>query len=249
MVAARIAADRRCGVTGVSSPAVLCLDFDGTITRRDVTDCILERFADRAWLDVERAWVAGEIGSRECLTRQMALVRAEPRELDTLLDTIEVDAGFVALADACGARDVALHIVSDGFDYCIQRILGRPEFRSRIARAHIVSSGLEWTGTGWRTFFQHPVDACEHGCATCKPLALARLRGDAPLAIFVGDGLSDRHAAATGAVLFAKSALARFCAEASIPFLAYESLAEVADGIERLLGAAAGHPSKVCELQ
>jgi 2-hydroxy-3-keto-5-methylthiopentenyl-1-phosphate phosphatase len=78
---------------------------------------------------------------------------------------------------------------------------------------------------------------------------MARLRGDAPLAIFVGDGLSDRHAAATGAVLFAKSALARFCADASIPFVAYEKLADVADGLERLLGSAAGDPPMVCEVR
>ena len=54
----------------------LFVDFDGTITCRDTTDAVLEAFADPSWLAVEREWVAGRIGSRACLTAQMALVDA-----------------------------------------------------------------------------------------------------------------------------------------------------------------------------
>ena len=57
-----------------STNAVLFLDFDGTITARDVTDAILDAYAEPGWLAVEEAWKAGHIGSRQCLTEQMALV-------------------------------------------------------------------------------------------------------------------------------------------------------------------------------
>src|SRR5438876_1154800 len=43
------------------------LDFDGTITRRDAIDAILDAYADPQWLDIEDAWKSGRIGSRECL--------------------------------------------------------------------------------------------------------------------------------------------------------------------------------------
>src|SRR5947209_2712668 len=43
---------------------VVFLDFDGTITRRDVTAVILESYAGESWLEVERRWRAGQIGSR-----------------------------------------------------------------------------------------------------------------------------------------------------------------------------------------
>ncbi|HYM23323.1 MAG TPA: MtnX-like HAD-IB family phosphatase [Vicinamibacterales bacterium] len=224
----------------MTPPAVVFLDFDGTITCRDVTDAILEQFADGEWQAVERDWIAGRIGSRECLARQMALVRAKPRDLDALIDAIEVDAGFPALAEACASRGVPLTVVSDGFDYCIRRVLNRPQFRDRLSGIGIVSSGLEWAGGAWRTFFAHPVEPCEHGCGTCKPAAMARLRGGAPIVLFAGDGLSDRHAAAqTGATVFAKNALARFCAAAAIPFVPYETLADVAVALEQVLSAAA----------
>jgi len=226
----------------VFSPAVVFLDFDGTITCRDVTDAVLERFAHAEWQDVEREWVAGRIGSRECLARQMALVRAEPRALDSLLDSIEVDPGFVPLLDACAARRVPVHIVSDGFDYCIRRVLGRPELKGRIERVNIVSSGLEWTGRAWRTFFANPAELCAHGCGTCKSLAIERLRGGAPVVLFAGDGLSDRHAAhavSRVGVAYAKSALAAFCDERAIDYLPYDTLADVAVGVERVMHAAA----------
>src|SRR5207237_3167535 len=95
--------------------AVVFLDFDGTITLRDATDAILESFADHAWLRIEDAWLSGQIGSRECLAAQMALVTATRDQVDRLLDVIGVDAGFGALLDACATRAVPVHIVSDGF--------------------------------------------------------------------------------------------------------------------------------------
>jgi 2-hydroxy-3-keto-5-methylthiopentenyl-1-phosphate phosphatase len=62
-------------------------------------------------------------------------------------------------------------------------------------------------------------------------------------AIFVGDGLSDRYAAACASVVFAKDRLAAFCDAASIPYTPYGTLADVARGLERLLEAGSGMPA------
>src|SRR5919199_417425 len=105
---------------------ILFMDFDGTITRRDVIDVILEKYADERWLEIEKQWRAGRIGSRDCLRAQVALVRATQRELDSLIDSIQVDEGFALLLEVCARHEIATHILSDGFDYCIRRILERP---------------------------------------------------------------------------------------------------------------------------
>ena len=68
------------------SRPVVFLDFDGTISRCDVVDAILEAYADPGWLQIEATWQAGGIGSRECLRAQMSLVRATRASLDRLLD-------------------------------------------------------------------------------------------------------------------------------------------------------------------
>src|SRR5438094_9374529 len=96
-------------------PIVFC-DFDGTVTQIDVTDEILTRLADPAWRDVEQEWVRGEIGSRACLERQMALVRASARELNALIDAIPVDPGFADLCRFVEDRARPLSAASDGVD-------------------------------------------------------------------------------------------------------------------------------------
>jgi len=219
------------------SRVVLFLDFDGTITVRDATDAILEAFADPEWLRVEAEWVAGNIGSRECLTTQMALVDASREQIDGVLDAIAVDPGFVSLLDVCGRHRVPVHVLSDGFDYCIDRILARGAMglAERLRRATIVSSRLRSDGSRWRASFPHPLEGCAHGCATCKPAAMASLAASDALTIFVGDGLSDRYAAASAGVVFAKDRLAAYCEETSIAYAPYATLDEVAQSVEHMI--------------
>jgi 2-hydroxy-3-keto-5-methylthiopentenyl-1-phosphate phosphatase len=224
----------------MSGPGVVVfLDFDGTITLRDATDAILDAFAKPAWLQIEDAWLAGEMGSRECLAAQMALVTATQAQVDRLLDEIGVDPGLASLLDACSTRAAPVHIVSDGFDYCIGRILGRSDLNhlARLAGSHIVSSRLRPDGRRWRATFPHPPSPCAHGCATCKPMAMERLSAVGAVTVFVGDGMSDRYAATRADIVFAKDKLAVFCDNASISYLSYDTLAVVAEAVDRLPGA------------
>src|SRR2546426_3650837 len=84
-----------------SPKAILFLDFDGTISRRDAVDAILETYADPEWLIFEAEWQAGRMGSRDCLRAQMALVRATRKQIDALLDEIGIDEDLVALLEMC----------------------------------------------------------------------------------------------------------------------------------------------------
>jgi 2-hydroxy-3-keto-5-methylthiopentenyl-1-phosphate phosphatase len=214
---------------------ILFLDFDGTITTRDATDAVLEAYADPDWLRVEEAWKAGRINSRECLTAQMALVTATAGQVDALLDSIEVDEGFVSLLGQCATSAVPVHIISDGFDYCIQRILSRHALglARYLAGVQIVSSHLEPRGTRWHASFGS-FASCTHGCATCKPETMQRLNTSGGRAVFVGDGLSDRYAAAAADVVFAKDALAGYCGERDLSYFPYKNLADVSGWVERM---------------
>ena len=214
---------------------VVFLDFDGTITMQDATDAVLEAFADPRWLDVEAEWKDGRIGSRDCLMRQVAMVNATPAQLNALLDEIEVDAGLVPLLAACAARRFPVHIVSDGFDYCIRRILARPALTLApyLMRMEIVSSHLEWTGGRWAASFPFAAASCTHGCGTCKPATMARLNPEGRPAIFIGEGLSDRFAARCATRVFAKHALASYCDREGIGYVSYDGLDEVAAQLDR----------------
>jgi len=212
------------------------LDFDGTITRRDATDAILETFARPEWRRIEEAWAEGRIGSRACLAAQMDLVAATRDEVDGLLDTIDVDPGFAGLLETCAAHRLPVFIVSDGFDYCIHRILSRPSLNlaAHLAGMPIVSSHLEERDGHWHAGFRSDGASCEHGCATCKPAVMRALNPAGRLSVFVGDGRSDRFAAACADVLFAKDALAVYCEAHAIPYRPYDTLATVAGHLDRL---------------
>jgi 2-hydroxy-3-keto-5-methylthiopentenyl-1-phosphate phosphatase len=214
---------------------IVFLDFDGTITRRDVTDAILEAHADPQWLRIEEEWKAGRISSRECLTAQMALVTASKEEIDSLLDNIEIDCGFVSLLETCSTHGVRVHVVSDGFDYCIERIFSRPSLNLApyLEGVETVSSHLEPDGTHWRVEFAS-VESCLHGCGTCKPAIMKRLnRTDGPT-IFVGDGLSDKYAAPCADLVFAKGTLAAYCDEHAISYSPYDDLDAIARWLDRV---------------
>jgi 2,3-diketo-5-methylthio-1-phosphopentane phosphatase len=216
--------------------AILFLDFDGTITRRDAVDVILEAYADPEWLRFESEWREGRLGSRDCLRAQMCLVRASRGQLDTLLDEIEIDEGLIPLLEMCAAHNIPAHIISDGFDYCIRRILSRAKRVGILLRGRrVCASRLEARGQLWRTEFPFFQQTCGHGCATCKPAVMRLLNPTNAPALFVGDGLSDRYAVASADLVFAKNGLATYCNENEIEHTLFRDLNDVAAHLDRWL--------------
>jgi|SRR5579863_1843474 len=198
----------------LSTPDSLIIfsDFDGTITQLDVTDVILERFADPAWHEVEEHWVRGRIGSRECLRRQMALVRASERDLDVLIDSIPLVPGFAEFQSWTRQYGIPFYVVSDGFDYVIRRVLRNCGVDGELLNgSHLFSSAMQVQGSALIVDFPHWPGGCEHGCATCKPEVIRRVRGSHSPVIFIGDGLSDRFSVAEADVVFAKDKLLDYC--------------------------------------
>ncbi|WP_183043805.1 haloacid dehalogenase-like hydrolase, partial [Pseudomonas lactis] len=100
-------------------------DFDGTITPTDVIDNVLQRFAGPEWETIEQQWLDGHIGSRECLSRQLALIKATPAELLAYFDSVEIDPDFPDFVDHVMGLGASIEVVSDGIEQGIARILSR----------------------------------------------------------------------------------------------------------------------------
>lgn len=212
----------------------LVCDFDGTIALEDVTDGLLERFADPAWRDIEARWLAGEFGSRECMARQLALVEAESDELDAYIDSISIDPGFAGFVAACERLGgIALHIVSDGIDYAIGRILRRHGLGHLAVTANAL---VPLPGKRYRLDFPHAAADCRVGSGTCK-CTVGQLRGAAACGrgatLVIGDGSSDFCVAAHADFVFAKDRLLEHCREQAIPHRAFIDFTD----IERELAA------------
>jgi 2-hydroxy-3-keto-5-methylthiopentenyl-1-phosphate phosphatase len=153
-----------------------------------------------------------------------------------LLDEIEIDEGLIPLLEMCAAHNIPAHIISDGFDYCIRRILSRAKRVGILLRGgRVCASRLEARGQLWRTEFPFFQQTCGHGCATCKPAVMRLLNPTNAPALFVGDGLSDRYAVASADLVFAKNGLATYCIENEIEHTLFRDLNDVAADLDRWL--------------
>ncbi|HXP97559.1 MAG TPA: MtnX-like HAD-IB family phosphatase [Telmatospirillum sp.] len=210
---------------------VLC-DFDGTIALEDVTDSILERFALDGWQDIETEWKNGQIGSRECMAKQVALIRATKAELDDHLDSVLIDPAFPEFVALCRTAGVPLSVVSDGLDYAIRRILGR----HGLDDLTIFANRLEVSGPRqYRLAFPHANATCANASGTCKcKIAETQTAGRA-LSLLIGDGASDMCAAGSVDLVFAKDKLLAHCRGNGLPFVAFGDFRDARELLVTLL--------------
>jgi 2,3-diketo-5-methylthio-1-phosphopentane phosphatase len=203
-------------------------DFDGTISQVDVTDLVLTQLAHPSWREVEQEWSRGQIGSRECLERQMALVDTSKKEFHALVDSVPIDPGFGKFYKFIQRHELPFYVVSDGFDLVIRRVLKNVGLNGPLHNGrHLFSSALKLKGRRMETAFPHAGPPCEHDCATCKVEVIRRVRNNGNPVVFIGDGLSDRFAAQAADIVFAKRQLLTFCHENDIACTPFETFAEI----------------------
>lgn len=204
------------------------LDFDGTISSEDVVDIVLEKFADKRWKDIEKEWVSGKIGSRECLSRQIDLVEATQEQVLECVDRVKIDPHFLSFVKKAEELGVLVTIVSDGFDMFIEEVLKKNlQHRHGVVKAlPIFSNKLEKTAKGFKAVFPNNA-SCDHGCANCKAAVMKRMTSLGDHVFFVGDGFSDRFAAKQAHMTFAKSKLLTYCKENNIDHIVYKDFSKI----------------------
>jgi 2-hydroxy-3-keto-5-methylthiopentenyl-1-phosphate phosphatase len=208
----------------------LIVDFDGTISLDDTTDLLLEEFADPSWQDIEAEWLSGKIGSRECMMRQVDLVRATPAEMDAFIDRIEIDWHFKSFIRQAQRHELPITIVSDGLDYIIHSVLRR----AGLDNLQVAANHLSYKGERqWRLTSPHASNTCHSQSGTCK-CAIAAQRSD-KMTLVIGDGRSDRCVAEDADFVFAKSGLIKFCEDKQLPFTAFNDFSHASMLLDDLL--------------
>ena len=206
--------------------ASVFLDFDGTMTLVDSGVHLLERLTpDGAWVTVDELYGAGAIGSRECLSREWALLPHDEAVLRGVARDVELDPDAERLVADLRAGGAEVTVVSDGFGFYAEEVCGR-------LGVPVLTNAVDWS-TGTLDFPN--LDRCCpcSSCGTCKqaPIKDARRRGRTT--VFVGDGISDRKAALLTDVLFAKDRLAEWCEFSGVDHVRFDTLADVYDALCR----------------
>lgn len=207
------------------------LDFDNTITQYDVLDDIIERFSpNNKWVSLEKKWKEGRIGSKECLKGQVEALRVGRKTLEEYLRTVKVDPYFKKLKDYLGARNIKIVVLSDNFDYILNRILKNNDIRG----LRVFSNKLRIRENRFRTSFPLTNGDCGK-CGHCKKSSFLAKAGKGTRTVYVGDGLSDVDPAKHADIVFAKGALKEHFRENGLKHIPFRDLKTVYNYFKRNL--------------
>ncbi len=221
------------------------IDFDGTISQRDVLDDLILRYAkNESWRLIEERWAAGVIGSHECLRQEFALLRVSSQELEDFVRTVPIDPGFAPLVKLLHTLNVPMAILSDGIGRFINTILSQ----NGISGVPVLANSLVHRGEQLILKCHRSGKGCESRAAHCKCQSAERIGSRDKTTIYIGDGRSDLCPAAKADVVFAKGVLAKELAHRLIPFIAYRDLTDVVAALEgawRQTAPTSAHPPLV----
>jgi 2,3-diketo-5-methylthio-1-phosphopentane phosphatase len=215
------------------SVQIFC-DFDGTVTKGDTVDLLLEQLADKKWMEIEASWERGEIGSRECMSKQVPLIRGGWPAILKVLESVQIDNSFATFVNWCRLRNIRISVVSDGLDRVIKHLLDRENIHIDELRAnHLVEDAhgnlaLEFAKSNHRV-------VCASGVCKCQVLDQA---GPRFLKVVIGDGRSDFCWARNADLLFAKDKLLKYCQSNNIPHLPYDNFVQVRVILDELMNTA-----------
>ncbi|MHB8840211.1 MAG: MtnX-like HAD-IB family phosphatase [Candidatus Aquicultor sp.] len=205
----------------IAAPVILC-DFDGTISKQDVSDAIFTIWLGEKWTEIDREWHDGRISMVELYRKCWELVEADEADISDFVDTVEIDSFFAEFIEQTRASDVPVYLVSDGFDYFIERVMGRHGLSDLTYHANHLSFVNGKLVLGFNN--QHA--ECIQ-CANCKKAVMDAQREGAGYVIYIGNGLSDRCAAEHADLVFAKDSLLEYCRNNGIDCIAYEHFGEI----------------------
>jgi 2-hydroxy-3-keto-5-methylthiopentenyl-1-phosphate phosphatase len=145
--------------------------------------------------------------------------------LEDFLTTVELDPGARGLLAWCEGHSVPFRILSDGFDWNLDRLQALNLIRFAYTANHLrVEHGK------WRIGAGAPDPSCGCGTGVCKRKALLTLRAASPQThlVHIGNGrVSDTCGALAADTAFAKDSLADELQKRGVPFIRFATLDDV----------------------
>lgn len=201
------------------------LDFDGTITQNDVGEEIFKKFLDKDVVNtIVEKLLSDKISSRECWQKLCEAAPAiDKDELDNFILSQEVEPTLHRFIDFCAENDLELFVLSDGFDYYINKILNR----ENLNHLKVYSNKLILDNKGkLLPYFPFYNSDCK-STANCKRNHIIENSGEEDYTVFIGDGNSDKDPIQYVDFIFAKDDLLKFCEMQRITYFPFKNFDDV----------------------
>ena len=209
------------------------VDFDGTITKQDVGDAIFLKYGDEQLVnEIIKDLLSDKISAQQCWLSLCDIAKIPGKDdLNNFIDSLEIDPTFHEFVKFCEKNKIDFFVLSDGFDYYIDRIFKR----ENLNNLKVFSNRLEISED--KKFVPHfpYLDSECRSSANCKRNHIINNSGDEEFTIFIGDGNSDKYTSQFCDFIFAKDDLLKFCEKERITYFPFGNFSDVITRIETLI--------------
>lgn len=209
------------------------LDFDGTITKNDVGEEIFTKILDENIVKkIVKDLLTDKISSRECWESLCgsALIK-DKNEFDNFILSQEIEPTLHHFVEYCENNRFQLFVLSDGFDYYLEKILKR----ENLSHLNVFSNKLILNDDGKLipSFPYYNADC--RSSANCKRNHIIENSDEDEFTIFIGDGNSDIDAIQYVDFIFAKDDLLKYCEVQRITYFPFKNFDDVILRMNELL--------------
>jgi 2-hydroxy-3-keto-5-methylthiopentenyl-1-phosphate phosphatase len=208
------------------------VDFDGTITKKDVGEELFIEFGDsesskKLIADWNNDLVDPRVGWKT-LCESVGI--ADKSKMQDYLRQIEIDPTFIEFIKYAKDNEFSVKIISDGFDFYIKTILEK----ENLSDVEFSSNTLVFDDDKrLRPIFPYSAEDCKCS-ANCKRNFVLNNSSDDDFTIYIGDGVSDRCPVQYCDFIFAKDSLLKFCEVNRITYFPYSSFLDVIKKLDGL---------------
>jgi len=207
------------------------IDFDGTITTTDVGEAIFRQFGNTEKVNkIIEDLLDDKISARDSWIELCNSVESiTKKKLDDFIDQMEIDSTFIDFISFCKVNEIDHYILSDGFDYYLDRILTQENLSVKYF-ANILSVSDN------KLIPSFPyLDFDFSSSANCKRNHIINHSSDEDFTVFIGDGNSDKYTVQYCDFIFAKDDLLKFCEKERISYFPFNNFDDVRQIMTKLL--------------
>jgi 2-hydroxy-3-keto-5-methylthiopentenyl-1-phosphate phosphatase len=221
-------------------PLAILVDYDNTISQVDVSEQVMYGLIGDQFRVADARYLAGEIGSRTFFSNLVALLGGNPGPVIAIAEAQPHDRTFPGFVVAALRLGVPVEIVSDGLGFFIQpalRKLGVPP-------VPVITNRTTFDGRKARIEYPNGHPDC-FVCGTCKRQRVLAHKAAGRTVVFIGDGESDRYAAAYSDLIFAKEELEALCVAEGWSYETWSDFAELTRWLQATVAAWRADPASL----